>query len=344
MVYTMAPLRQQRISLLAAPCLGLTFVFWFNTLMVTSFAELERFEHPPKDDGSLSLLVIGDWGRNGRYNQSKVALQMGRIGEKLDIDFIISTGDNFYENGLKGVNDPTFEKSFTNIYTAKSLHKQWYSILGNHDYRGDAEAQLSPLLRKIDSRWLCLRSFILNAETAEFFFVDTTPFVDSYFVETDHTYDWRGVSPRLTYLANLLKDLEITLRESTAKWKIVVGHHAIRSAGHHGDTSELIQNLLPLLEAHDVDLYINGHDHSLEHIKSSDSAIQFLTSGAGSKAWRGDVKENTGNNGATMKFFYDGQGFMSLQLNRADAEFVFYDVFGQVLHTWKVSKHAYASI
>ncbi|PON35199.1 Calcineurin-like phosphoesterase domain, apaH type [Parasponia andersonii] len=282
MVYTMAPLHQQRISLLAAPCIGLTFVFWFNTLMVTSFAELERYEHPSKDDGPLSLLVIGDWGRNGRYNQSNVALQMGRIGEKLDIDFVISTGDNFYENGLK--------------------------------------------------------------ETAEFFFVDASPFVDSYFVETDHTYDWRGVPPRLTYLAILLKDLEITLRESTAKWKIVVGHHAIRSAGHHGDTSELIQNLLPLLEANDVDLYINGHDHSLEHISSSDSAIQFLTSGACSKAWRGDLKENTSKNGPAMKFFYDGLGFMSLQLNRADAEFVFYDVFGQVLHTWKVSKHPYSSI
>ena len=64
------------MSLLAAPCVGLIFVFWFSSLMVTSLAELERFEHPPKNDGSLSLLVIGDWGRNGRYNQSKVALQV----------------------------------------------------------------------------------------------------------------------------------------------------------------------------------------------------------------------------------------------------------------------------
>lgn len=54
-------------------------------------------------------------------------LQMGRIGEKLDIDFVISTGDNFYDNGLKGVNDPAFKESFTDIYIAKSLQKQWYS-------------------------------------------------------------------------------------------------------------------------------------------------------------------------------------------------------------------------
>lgn len=52
---------------------------------------------------------------------------MGRIGEKLDIDFVVSTGDNFYDNGLKGVDDPNFRESFTDIYTAKSLQKQWYS-------------------------------------------------------------------------------------------------------------------------------------------------------------------------------------------------------------------------
>lgn len=52
---------------------------------------------------------------------------MGRIGEKLDIDFVISTGDNFYGDGLKSVKDPAFLDSFKNIYTAKSLQKQWYS-------------------------------------------------------------------------------------------------------------------------------------------------------------------------------------------------------------------------
>lgn len=52
---------------------------------------------------------------------------MGRIGEELGVDFVISTGDNFYDNGLKGETDPAFVESFTNIYTAKSLQKQWYS-------------------------------------------------------------------------------------------------------------------------------------------------------------------------------------------------------------------------
>jgi tartrate-resistant acid phosphatase type 5 len=38
-----------------------------------------------------------------------------------------------------------------------------HTVLGNHDYRGDALAQLSPVLRNIDSRWICMKSFVVNA-------------------------------------------------------------------------------------------------------------------------------------------------------------------------------------
>ncbi|KAJ6771783.1 PURPLE ACID PHOSPHATASE [Salix koriyanagi] len=267
---------------------------------------------------------------------------MGKIGEKLDIDFVVSTGDNFYDNGLTGLNDQAFEESFTKIYTATSLQKQWYSVLGNHDYRGDVAAQVHPALRKVDSRWLCLRSFILNTEIAGLFFVDTTPFVIDYFTDMDHTYDWRGVTPRKAYLDSLIKDLESALSESTARWKIVVGHHAIKSAGYHGDTKELNDLLLPMLKAYNVDMYVNGHDHCLEHISSLDSPIQYLTSGAGSKAWRGDLNQNYKED--DLKFFYDGQGFMAVQLTNNDAEITFYNAFGKILHEWKALKELHSAV
>ncbi|KAL5721814.1 acid phosphatase [Ranunculus cassubicifolius] len=323
--------------------MALCFIFFMvMSLVSASNGELQRLEHPLKEDGTLNFLVVGDWGRRGFYNQSRVAFQMGRIAKKLDIDFVISTGDNFYDNGLKDVNDLAFEESFTKIYTAKSLQKQWYSVLGNHDYRGNVEAQLSKVLKKIDHRWLCLRSFILDAEIVEFFFVDTTPFVDKYFKDPeDNAYDWNGVHPRRHYTKNILKDLESELRESTSKWKIVIGHHAIRSIGHHRDTSELVDQLLPILEAYNVDFYMNGHDHCLEHISSTTSPIEFLTSGAGSKAWRGDVDE-THKDG--VNFFYDGQGFMSMQLTENDAKIEYYDVFGKVLYSRSKFKELYSAM
>ncbi|KAB5533780.1 hypothetical protein DKX38_016866 [Salix brachista] len=101
----------------------------------------------------------------------------------------------------------------------------------------------------MDSKWLCLRSFIVNTEMAEFFFIDTTPFVNKYFLEPeDHVYDRSGILPRKSYLSNLLKDLDLALKESFAKWKIVVGHHTIKSAGQHGNTVELDLQLLPILQ------------------------------------------------------------------------------------------------
>uniref|UniRef100_A0A5B7BSI5 Purple acid phosphatase n=1 Tax=Davidia involucrata TaxID=16924 RepID=A0A5B7BSI5_DAVIN len=321
--------------------LCLVFTASLGLFSVFSVAELPRFHHPVKPDGSISFLVIGDWGREGLYNQSQVALQMGILGKKHDIDFVISTGDNFYEDGLRGIDDPAFYESFTNIYTAASLQKKWYTVLGNHDYRGNVEAQLSPILREKDKRWLCLRSFILNADIVEFFFVDTTPFVDEYFTDPgNQTYDWKDVSPRENYLSNLTKDVDLALKKSTANWKIVVGHHTIKSAGHHGVTQELVVHLLPIFEANKVDIYMNGHDHCLEHIDCIDSKIQFLTSGGGSKAWRGDVNWW---NPKEMKLYYDGQGFMSVQLNEVGANFTYYDVFGKVLHKFMMSKELYSA-
>lgn len=39
-------------------------------------AEFTTVEQAIKSDGSISFLVIGDWGRRGLYNQSQVALQV----------------------------------------------------------------------------------------------------------------------------------------------------------------------------------------------------------------------------------------------------------------------------
>jgi len=76
----------------------------------------------------------------------------------------------------------------------------------------------------------------------------------------------------------------------------------MRSVSHHGDTEELLQLLLPILKVirsnhnmsppntkesfgthyftsfqiNDVDFYINGHDHCLEHISSRDRLISVL--------------------------------------------------------------------
>jgi tartrate-resistant acid phosphatase type 5 len=45
-------------------------------LLSPTAAELQRVQHAPKEDESLTVLAVGDWGRGGQYNQTLVAEQV----------------------------------------------------------------------------------------------------------------------------------------------------------------------------------------------------------------------------------------------------------------------------
>jgi tartrate-resistant acid phosphatase type 5 len=60
------------------PAMGLVLAFVAVAALCCApgAAELPRLEHPSNSDGSLKLLVVGDWGRKGTHNQSRVAEQV----------------------------------------------------------------------------------------------------------------------------------------------------------------------------------------------------------------------------------------------------------------------------
>ena len=87
--------------------------------------------------------------------------------------------------------------------------------------------------------------------------------------------------------------LKSELQNSTAKWNVVYGHHPIRSGGKHGNSSKLIQNLEPLLCQY-ADIYLAGHDHDLQYLKS-DCGLALVVSGAAAKSQktgRGPITEH----------------------------------------------------
>jgi acid phosphatase len=229
---------------------------------------------------ALNFAVIGDWGRLGRPDQAQVAKQMALACDQAKARFVISVGDNFYEDGVASVDDPQWQKSFENVYAEPSLQVPWYVVLGNHDYHGNCDAQLD--YAQTHPRWIMparyyLQSFPLEgAMRADFFYLDTSPMILAY--QTD---------PKLK--AILTQDvprqiawLEHSLAASTAPWKIVVGHHPIYSAGTgHGNQPELIASLLPILQKHKVQVYFSGHDHDLEHLKAD--GVDLFISGGGSE-------------------------------------------------------------
>lgn len=236
----------------------------------------------PFSDDALNFLVVGDWGRNGFFNQAEVGRAMGEAGETIGSRFTISTGDNFYTSGVTSISDQKWARSFEDIYTAPILQRPWYVVLGNHDWQGDVQAQID--YTNVSGRWTLPSTYystelaIDDSTQVQFFFIDTTPIADpdrAYLYPQSNLWDR---SAQLTWL-------DSTLSRSTAAWKIAVGHHPIIAASSkesYNNNPYLNSDLLPILERHGVQIYFAGHDHNLQHLKTDDSPIHHFISGAGS--------------------------------------------------------------
>ena len=216
---------------------------------------------------ALNFLIVGDWGRNGEPDQLAVATQMGIVAQATDAKFVISVGDNFYENGVATVDDPQWQSSFEKVYTAPSLQVPWHAVLGNHDYHGNCDAQIA--YGKTSKRWTMPARYFSRTEkidaanTVEFFFLDTTPMSkpDADEPKLHGNAKSQDVPAQVAWL-------EAALKASVASWKIVIAHHPVYSGGQHGDTPYIIEHILPLLEKYQVTAYFNGHDHDLQHLQA----------------------------------------------------------------------------
>ncbi len=228
---------------------------------------------------TLGFVAVGDWGRDGAAHQRDVAAAMGAAAASSGSAFTISTGDNFYENGVRSAADPQWRTSFEEVYTHPALQSRWYAVLGNHDYRGVPQAELD--YAATSRRWFMPARYYTAspAPFVDFFFLDTSPLVHSYRAKV-HSAIAANVASQ--DVAAQLAWLDAALAKSTAAWKIVVGHHTIRSGGsEHGDTPEMVELVLPILQKHRVPVYLNGHEHDLQHIARD--GLDYICSGAGSE-------------------------------------------------------------
>ncbi len=247
------------------------------------------------EKGSLVFFVIGDWGRNGEYNQKEVANAMKKCASVHGPDFVVSTGDNFYSDGVASVQDPQWNSSFENIYSGNDLQIDWFVVLGNHDYHGNPQAEVD--YSKISRRWRMPSRYFTNTfglkdgKQVRFIYLDTNPFVKKYHLEAS---DYSDIAIQDT--ARQMRWLDSVLAVSKDDWKIVVGHHPVYSSSKkHGNTEELIRILKPRLDKNKVQAYFCGHDHDLQHQKPKGSSVDYFLSGAGSEVREKDVSitENT---------------------------------------------------
>jgi len=272
---------------------------------------------------TLPFLLVGDWGRRGHDNQRDVATQMGHTGTALNSAFTVSVGDNFYEDGVSGLDDPHWQTSFEQVYTAKVLQRPWKVILGNHDYRGNVQAQLDYAHRsprwRMPARYWTETVALPDGARAAFYYLDTSPFIKKYYgskvavqgQDSQAQLDW----------------LDAQLAASTAAWNIVIGHHPVYTAlddsdGEEHDQPDMIARLHPLLVKHNVPVYICGHDHCLQAVQMD--GIAYVVTGAGSQTYAPNPAIRGG-------FASGSHGFMVASLSGMEFRYSLVDMHGTAL-------------
>jgi tartrate-resistant acid phosphatase type 5 len=273
---------------------------------------------------ALTFLVVGDWGRDGAFNQAEVAARMGETAGLIKSRFTISVGDNFYEDGVKSVDDPVWKTSFEDVYTAPSLQTPWWVALGNHDYHGNSQAQLDYAKTshrwRLPSRWYSFNETAPDGATVDFFVLDTSPFISEYRGSGGEKVKVEGQDPEAQ-----LRWFEAALAKSTADWKLVIGHHPVYSGGGGalvGGEADLQEKLDPILQRHRIPLYLNGHDHDLQHVARG--ATHYVCTGAGSKV-RKDCKMG-GSDFCSLE-----SGFVACALTRNELKVAYRDYTGAEL-------------
>ncbi|MFD2286847.1 purple acid phosphatase family protein [Pedobacter petrophilus] len=242
-----------------------------------------------KEPTALNFIAMGDWGRNGADHQKQVAKQMGLTASEVKAQFIISTGDNFYPSGVISDHDPLFKYSFEDIYTDFSLQWDWYSVLGNHDYKSNPDAQVA--YSKISRRWKMparyfAKKFPINGDLNNqvlIAFIDTNPLIPEFYKNAEYGPNVKGqdTTAQKKWLAKTLGDKDVTI-----KWKIVVGHHPMFTGGSRTDgydTKAIRGSLKSVLDQYGVDVYLTGHEHSLQYIKPEGKTHHFISGAASEK-------------------------------------------------------------
>jgi hypothetical protein len=285
----------------------------------------------------VRFIAIGDTGE-GNEAQYAVGQAIAELCAQKGCDFGMLLGDNFYDSGVSGVDDPQFQDKFELPY--EDIDFPIYIALGNHDYGGNGlgvdfdmkKAQYQIDYTKLSQIWkLPAKYYSFKQEHAEFWGLDTNQVMtDPLNGNSDPQRNW----------------LIAGTQASTATWKVAFGHHPYISNGDHGNagsyeniegfnlpfvTGDSVKEFMEDAVCGKIDVYICGHDHNIQWLEPK-CGTEFIVSGAGSKS--------EGLPGKNPAFFGlpETEGFLWVEL--ADNSFtgIFYDATGKELFSKTVVK------
>ena len=278
----------------------------FVTAMPMNILPINRLDksdinYSPRD---INILSVGDWGSAalGGYhlkNAENTANAMKIYASEYKPKLVLNTGDNFYYCGIQNTSDPQISTDYVDMFGNLSL--PWYNALGNHDYGFNPDAQLE--LNQTIPQWIMDNRYyhsriILDSDNnynnntsvvLNIIVLDTNPCINDYRGEDRSKWDpcslqyptcapaqgecffhenivAQDCTSQLEWFNNTLSNIPPN------EWVFVIGHHKADEID--------AEDFQSLLDSNRVHLYLNGHNHNLEHYSINDQA-KYMTTGAG---------------------------------------------------------------
>ncbi|MBP6218254.1 MAG: metallophosphoesterase [Oligoflexales bacterium] len=271
---------------------------------------------------SLRFFALGDSG-TGEADQFAVAAAMERRCLELggSVQAILLLGDNFYVEGVSSTEDPQWEDKLLGPYGSPCLKNlPIQAILGNHDYKGNAQAQVDYSLKK--PRWKMPHRFysVEYGDLLKIVSIDALYFAPCGSAEfCSHDFAKKA------------------LTESPANWKIVLSHYPLQSsnrAGYGYTGNSLFGHFSHWSLCGDYDMWLSGHTHHMEYRDDSACKAALMISGGGGQNLATNLKPAEG----PSQFVASSFGFLDLDVQSSELAFHFIDQNSKVLYSKRLKK------
>ena len=276
----------------------------------------------PAPPGAVRLIAVGDVG-DGNSSQRRVAHAMSdRCIRAGGCDAVMLLGDNFYDSGVRDLDDAQWVSKFEEPYSLPSLAVPFYAVLGNHDTASNWFAQIQYTYLPVGSGREMRRS--ARWEMPAMFYDVRIRYVQLFALDTMHPSELQA------------RSMSTRLRDSDAIWKITFGHHPRYSSKTPMEEDRMLdrEGLGATQRAAycGADLFVSGHDHHLELIGAGRDPkcpnVWFVVSGAGSRTSTTDKRDRG-------SLFAQGKrlGFAYLELTPHELYLEFVDACGNPLYS-----------
>jgi len=232
----------------------------------------------------VRFFLLGDTGM-GNQAQVDVAKVMEGVCATKGCDFAVLLGDNFYNTGVSGVDDPQWQSKFEIPYSGLDI--PFYAVLGNHDYGGNGtgndflKGPIEVEYGRISAKWVMPDThYTFTAGNVGFLALDTNSIMWGNTSNGDQGAWFQSAVTQL----------------SASQWVIGLGHHPYKSNGSHGNagryegipyipiwSGQKVKDFMDTYVCGSVDLYVCGHDHNRQWLNETLCGAELIVSGAGAK-------------------------------------------------------------